>query len=121
MDRSWINLHRSTPQYLAGLNYFLDFAFANAAVNGKIQCPCPKCNFKKWHPKDIVREHLIFKPFPREYVFWQLHGERLDMGAESVPVVSRMGVRVDEADAVNDAVRDAFGVHKSSNPNKDEV
>ena len=43
------------------------------------------------------------------------------MGAESVPVVSRMGVRVDEADAVNDAVRDAFGVHESSNPNEDEV
>ena len=31
-----------------GLNKFLDFAFANKSVEGKIICPCLKYNLKKW-------------------------------------------------------------------------
>jgi len=46
LDKSWIDLPRNTQQYMDGLNKFLDFAFANKSVEGKIICPCRKCNLK---------------------------------------------------------------------------
>jgi len=42
LDKSWIDLPRNTQQYMDGLNKFLDFAFANKSVEGKIICPCSK-------------------------------------------------------------------------------
>ncbi|XP_047164922.1 uncharacterized protein LOC124834301 [Vigna umbellata] len=76
MDKSWIDMPRNTSQYMAGLNTFLDFAFSNSGVRGKIICPCQKCNFKKWQFREVVYEHLIVKPFPKGYTMWLLHGER---------------------------------------------
>jgi len=58
------------------LDKFLDFAFANNGVRGKIICPCQKCNFNKWECREVVYDHLIVKPFPRGYRVWLLHGER---------------------------------------------
>ena len=46
LDKSRIDLPRNTQQYMDRLNKFLDFAFANKSVEGKIICPCRKCNLK---------------------------------------------------------------------------
>ena len=67
MDKSWIDMPRNTPEYIEGLNKFLNFAFANNGVRGKIICPCQKCNFNKWECREVVYEHLIVKPFPSGY------------------------------------------------------
>lgn len=75
MDKSWIGMPRNTSEYLLGLNQFLDFAFNNGAIGDKIKCPCPKCGFGKWQTRNIVFDHLINKPFPKNYVTWVMHGE----------------------------------------------
>nr|KYP59372.1 hypothetical protein KK1_014806 [Cajanus cajan] len=75
MDKSWIDFPRKTLQYMEGLNKFLDFAFSNKSVDGKIICPCLKCKFNKWQTREATYEHSILKPFPKGYTFWLLHGE----------------------------------------------
>ncbi|XP_060200677.1 uncharacterized protein LOC132628944 [Lycium barbarum] len=75
MDKSWIGMPRNTPEYVIGLNQFLNFAFNNAAIGDKIKCPCPKCGSRKWQTRKIVFNHLIDKSFPKNYVTWFMHGE----------------------------------------------
>lgn len=117
MDKSWISLPRTSPRYLVGVDHFLDFAFNRTGVNNQILCPCPKCKFKKWHPRNVVREHLILKQFPSNYTFWGIHGENDDDGGEVVARTSQVGMQIDDdddddnhVDPFNDVVRDAFGV-----------
>ncbi|XP_070055167.1 uncharacterized protein [Nicotiana tomentosiformis] len=55
---------------------FYYFAFANAVVEDRIKCPCPKYGFTKWQARDVAFDHLICKPFPQNYVTWSIHGER---------------------------------------------
>ncbi|XP_027931110.1 uncharacterized protein LOC114187160 isoform X1 [Vigna unguiculata] len=76
MDKSWIVKPRNTIEYSIGLKKFLDFAFENGAVGDTIKCPCPKCGFMKWQTRGVVEEHLILKAFPKNYVIWNLHGEK---------------------------------------------
>ncbi|KAM3338069.1 hypothetical protein P3S68_032400 [Capsicum galapagoense] len=68
MDKSWIGMPRNTPEYLLGLNQFLDFAFTNGAIGDKIKCPCPICDFTKWKIENMVFHHLMNKDFPQHYV-----------------------------------------------------
>ena len=50
------------------------------------------------------------KPFLEDYTLWGIHGEKPGMTYDDVlPQSSQVGVQVDEADPINDAVRDAFG------------
>ena len=56
MDKSWIKLPRNTPEYLVGLNNFLDFVFQYGASS--------KCGFRKWRTREKVYDHLLCKPFP---------------------------------------------------------
>ena len=65
MDKSWISKARNSIDYSIGLSKFLDFAFKNGAVGETIRCPCPKCGFMKWQTRDIVEDHLLYKPFPQ--------------------------------------------------------
>ena len=111
MDKSWIMFPRTSARYLAGLNIFLDFADRHGKINGKISCPCSKCNFKKWHGLDVVREHLIVKPFPQSYKNWVYHGETGDVMRECSPAFLQIGVEEDRVDPVHDVLRDAFGVN----------
>ena len=36
---------------------------------------CPQCCFGKWQTREVVFHHLICKPFPKNYVIWDMHGE----------------------------------------------
>jgi hypothetical protein len=76
MGKSWIVQPRNTTEYSISLSKFLDFAFENGAVGETIRCPRPKCGFLKWKTRDVVNDHLLWKPFPRNYILWNLHGER---------------------------------------------
>ncbi|XP_058726290.1 uncharacterized protein LOC131597620 [Vicia villosa] len=76
MDKSWISKLHTTPEYEIGLDIFLYFAFKKVAVGDTIRCPCPMCRFLKPQTRSVVRDHLLCKPFPKNYVVWTLHGER---------------------------------------------
>lgn len=76
MDKFWIGKPKTSNEYLLDLDKFLDFAFENATVEDTIRYPCPICHFGKWKTRGEVQDHLIYKPFPRNYVTWNIHGEK---------------------------------------------
>ncbi|BAT91530.1 hypothetical protein VIGAN_07013100, partial [Vigna angularis var. angularis] len=120
MDRSWIDMPRNTNQYMRGLNTFLDFAFTNSGVRGKIVCPCQKCNFKKWQSREEVYEHLIIKPFPKGYTMWLLHGERRVNEKAPQVMVEEDGGRVEINDNMCEMINDVFAHHCSTNDMVDD-
>jgi len=75
MDKSWISMPRNTSQYVAGLEGFLDFAFTNSSINGRIKCPCNRCGFRNLETREVVHEHLLRRQFPLGYTSWIFHGE----------------------------------------------
>ncbi|CAO2836333.1 unnamed protein product [Amaranthus hypochondriacus] len=69
MDKSWINMHRTSDEYIKGVESFLDFAFAHTLDPKVIICPCNKCQVGKnaWFNRDTVTRHLMFNGFMRSY------------------------------------------------------
>nr|KYP50657.1 hypothetical protein KK1_027594 [Cajanus cajan] len=113
---------RNTPRYMERLHKFLDFAFANKCVEGKVICPCPKCKFNKWQTREVVLEHLIIKPFPKGYTFWLLHGET---SCEQTTVETPLMLQQNEYkgpsnDPICDMVNDAFGHFVYNNDVEDD-
>ena len=72
-DKSWINLRRSTNEYIDGVNDFLDKAFERASQENVIFCPCKKCFNRNFSCRNMVEDHLICHGFVHGYTF---HGER---------------------------------------------
>ncbi|GAV59158.1 Transpos_assoc domain-containing protein [Cephalotus follicularis] len=75
-DQSWMRRrvlnHRLNPEFVEGVNEFLQFAFANEqfVYEGKIKCPCNKCKLLKFGTKEEVKYHLFSKGFTLEYTRW---------------------------------------------------
>ncbi|RAL43955.1 hypothetical protein DM860_003345 [Cuscuta australis] len=86
MDKSWINMNRTSTQYIGGVQAFLDFAFANAPNSNVIVCPCNRCKIgrNRYFNRDEVTEHLMFNEFWPKYTKWVHHGE---------PISTIMGIR----------------------------
>jgi hypothetical protein len=106
MDKSWITKLHNTTEYRIGLDKFLDFAFKKDPT---VRCPCPICGFIKWETRDIVKDHLLKKPFPKNYVIWDLHGEK------ELPPASRNDVVREtfcSENPINTMINDAFGHHR---------
>ncbi|XP_061350161.1 uncharacterized protein LOC133295350 [Gastrolobium bilobum] len=110
MDKSWIDMPRNSVEYLHGLNKFLDFAFEKRSVNGAIKCPCAKCRFNKWETRDIVLDHLICKPFPKNYKVWIWHGETYETVTSRDCQVMQGSLATENP--ILDMINDAFGVNK---------
>ncbi|CAL1412023.1 unnamed protein product [Linum trigynum] len=110
MDKSWISMPRNTPEYVQGLNKFLDFAFERNSGIDHILCPCRKCGFKKLKIRDEVFADLLRSPFPIEYTVWYRHGEsRLGESSQSLPI---LGEEVHcNANPMINLVTDAFRAH----------
>ncbi|RYQ95908.1 hypothetical protein Ahy_B08g091289 [Arachis hypogaea] len=107
IDKSWISKPRGSVEYRAGLNKFLDFAFANASSDGMIHCPCPSCGFRLFQTREDAYNHLLIKLFPAKYTFWTHHGDRR---------VGERSTETQEADPCSvyrDPMRDM--VHKAFN------
>ena len=75
MDKTRIREPRLSKSYLDGVIQFLDFAFANASLGGKIKCPCNRCNNGSWNNREVVYEHLVCDGFTSNYTRWIFHGE----------------------------------------------
>ncbi|CAN1180729.1 hypothetical protein LINPERHAP2_LOCUS34933 [Linum perenne] len=109
MDKSWIYKPRLSPEYMAGLESFLDFAFSNNNGGEQILCPCPKCGFKKWLCRDDVYEHLLRKPFPQGYSIWDRHGEHNFASSSGINPPTRVH-NYDPTGSLRAMINDAFGV-----------
>ena len=134
LDKSWISFPRSAPQYIHGLNRFLDFAFSRSSIRGKIACPCEKCKFKKWQTRDDVYAHCMRKQFPKYYRTWIYHGElhnNNDAAANfEVGSSSQVGIQVEASDVaehaqthpiINNALSDALALQGDTRDGEEDV
>ncbi|KAL2933565.1 Protocadherin gamma-A2 [Bienertia sinuspersici] len=69
---------RKQPSYLAGVDEFLNVAFAGREDLCKLRCPCLKCNNQLYHDKITIKSHLIAWGIVRDYNPWVYHGESVD-------------------------------------------
>jgi len=93
------------------LNKFLDIAFTNKSVEGKINCPYPKFNLKKWQTREATFEHLILHHFPKGYTFWPLHDETIFVQntIETLSIFQSNEHKVSGHDPIRVMINDAFG------------
>lgn len=89
---------------------FLDFAFKNAAVEDTIRCPCPMCCFGKWKTREELEDHLICKPFPQNYVIWNIHGEKKVLESSGDRVV--MQEMFHPENPIETMINDVFGQYR---------
>ena len=112
MDKSWISKPRNTLEYAKGLESFLDFAFLNSSVNGRIKCPCSHCGFRKMETREVVYEHLLRRQFPSGYTLWLCHGEEPSVLAqvvnESERDVSHSQNEMVSENSIQDMIHEAF-------------
>ncbi|KAL3813102.1 hypothetical protein ACJIZ3_014370 [Penstemon smallii] len=110
MDKSWMDLPRSSSEYHIGLQYFLDFAVSNSN-DGMILCPCKKCKNGICRTRTIVEEHILWNGFLSGYTKWVLHGELLS-GEARMPH-NHDGLNVN--DNMQEMLHDAFGLQDDLN------
>ena len=80
-DKSWVNLVRTDPAYVAGVSAFVEVATNRAPVKGLIICPCVDCGLTRHKSCEMVKEHLIFRglePIYKRNEDWEVHGEAND-------------------------------------------
>jgi hypothetical protein len=72
-----MNADRRSPEYIAGMQAFLEVAKANKNPRGFMCCPCSLCkNDKEYSNSGTLHLHLIKNGFMANYVLWTRHGER---------------------------------------------
>jgi hypothetical protein len=77
MNRQWMNTARRSPEYIAGMQDFLEVAKANKNPKGFMCCPCSVCrNDKDNSDWETLHLHLIKNRLMANYVLWTRHGER---------------------------------------------
>ncbi|XP_077237162.1 uncharacterized protein LOC143878814 [Tasmannia lanceolata] len=75
MNKSWMQLPRVDPAYRAGLDRFLDFAFARTNYGNKIKCPCVKCGNIYLVDRIQAEDHLVVDGMLKGYDTWIFHGK----------------------------------------------
>ncbi|KAJ1405269.1 Transposase-associated domain [Sesbania bispinosa] len=74
--KRWMKLkYRSLPEYLKGIDDFLDFAFSGPKPKNTIRCSCCKCNNFYYKTRDNVMHDLLKWGFEPSYKHWEYHGE----------------------------------------------
>ena len=78
MDKSWMQLRgRYLPEYVKGVEEFIEFARASVDESNRIRCPCTKCINTNFMHIDDVRDHLLDldKGMYRKYTQWNYYGD----------------------------------------------
>ncbi|KAL3845803.1 hypothetical protein ACJIZ3_003206 [Penstemon smallii] len=65
------------PEWLYGVNQFLDYARSQPEYigNGVLRCPCRKCENMQYASSAQVQVHLFKYGFVADYWYWVSHGE----------------------------------------------
>jgi len=78
MNHRGIN-DRRKPEYIAGVNEFLELAFSGKEDGTEVRCPCVNCNMCLFHNRSTIHNHLIVRGILRNYNVWIHHGECEDL------------------------------------------
>ncbi|KAL2904318.1 Fibronectin-binding protein PlpA [Bienertia sinuspersici] len=81
MDRSWMNHNcvkdRRKPEYIAGVNEFLHFAFTGKSDETMLKCPCLNCRLVLSQNRKNMHCHLLVYGIDPTYNPWVSHGESI--------------------------------------------
>lgn len=124
-NKRWINLKdRSLPEYLKGMDDFLDFAFSGPNPPNTIRCPCCRCNNIKFKTRSEVDRHLLDFGFEPSYDNWEYHGESSDDSSSDSDLKDADNIgygadheRSDDAQTFNML----YDMHQSFNANRENV
>ena len=105
LDRSWMNLRRSSSEFMNGVTDFLDWAFERGCKGEQILCPCAACKNRYWHFRKVVEDHLFKKGFVVGYERWIFHGERI---STSTPDSSSNDETSNNYDDIDGLLHDTF-------------
>ncbi|KAF7139861.1 hypothetical protein RHSIM_Rhsim06G0085100 [Rhododendron simsii] len=109
MDKSWMYQSRLTSEYLNGVEGFLNFAFQNASIDGKIVCPCVKCGNGRWVMRSEAVDHLVCDGFIKGYTKWIAHGEALS-STTTAPIAANSGNALGTNNSMREMLHDTFGI-----------
>ncbi|KAH1030772.1 hypothetical protein J1N35_042946 [Gossypium stocksii] len=116
VDKSWMDAPRFSTNHLAGIERFLSFAIGKSLSNGKIYCPCHRCNNRILHEPHIVGQHLRLYGIIKEYKHWIFHGESIERTSVQIDQTMRTSPSIctlsqdNEAD-LRDLIMDALGIN----------
>ena len=83
MDKHWMQLSsRFLPEYVQGVEDFINFARPKANRIGRIRCPCKMCTNRDFKDINVVRKHLLLKGIDKKYTRWVHHGEDYEVLSE---------------------------------------
>ncbi|CAL1399234.1 unnamed protein product [Linum trigynum] len=76
MDRSWLKLKdRFCPQYVCGVDAFIQCAMQCLDGQGRVRCPCRWCNNCSFKTIELVKVDIYNHGMVPDYVRWVHHGE----------------------------------------------
>jgi len=91
--------HRNSPDYVKGLQSFIDMCKEHVDSRGLVRCACKKCKVGKFVTPEEVRGHMKAWGIHTDYRKWIYHGERLN---SPVVVVDDGAPRNDMDDVIED-------------------
>ncbi|KAL2901223.1 E3 ubiquitin-protein ligase ubr3 [Bienertia sinuspersici] len=68
---------RQKPEYLAGVNEFLHFAFIRKSDGTMLKCPCLNCRLVLSQNRKNMQCHLLVYGIDPTYNPWVSHGESI--------------------------------------------
>ena len=102
---------RPSDDYLAGVNGFLDFAYAGKSSDAKIRCPCAKCVNRFLYKRNTVYDHLVCDGMLLRYTVWGCHGETAAyISANKRKRSQPVGINSNMRQLVHDVFRNVDGV-----------
>ncbi|KAI3469973.1 hypothetical protein Pfo_026636 [Paulownia fortunei] len=103
MDQNWImNQNRVAPEYINGLNYFLNIAknYMSTFWSLKIHCPCRRCENLYQFNLVYIQEHFYRCGIFKLYKLWTFHREVTTLIIDMDPVNEVEHVSDDEEDDI---------------------
>ena len=75
IDKAWTQIrNRGCQEYWDGLQAFLRMAADYKDSDGRIRCPCVRCNNSRFESLAVVEAHVFDRGFHQAYDKWIFHG-----------------------------------------------
>ena len=85
IDKAWTQLrNRGCREYWDGLQAFLRMAADYKDSDGRIKCPCVRCNNSRFESLAVVEAHVFDRGFHQAFDKWIFHGEVEEVVAKQV-------------------------------------
>ncbi|XP_020208847.1 uncharacterized protein LOC109793787 [Cajanus cajan] len=115
-DRMYMGRRGLKESFVHGVEEFIRIACQQQSYinEGKLRCPCAKCQSTKIDGVHIVKVHLFKYGFMSNYYIWTDHGEEMENVDNNLIGASSIGINATESETSNsmhDMVCDALRQH----------